>query len=160
MFTGIVEEVGVVTAIDVRPRVRGSRCARRGWRRWPRVGDSIALRLLPHGGRRGGRRDALRRRARDAARCTTLGEPAAGPRVNLEDAVRAGEPFGGHLVQGHVDGVGGVVAALAAEGDGEPAARSAPLGLLRYLVAEGLDRRSPASSLTVAELHDDGFASR
>ena len=37
---------------------------------------------------------------------TSLGSLGRGDRVNLEDALRAGEPFGGHLVQGHVDGVG------------------------------------------------------
>ena len=40
---------------------------------------------------------------------TTLGGLEPGSRVNLEPALRAGEPLGGHLVQGHVDGVGEVV---------------------------------------------------
>lgn len=44
-------------------------------------------------------------------RRTTLGEIAPGRRVNLEAAVRAGEPLGGHIVQGHVDGIGVVTAA-------------------------------------------------
>ena len=42
----------------------------------------------------------------ETLRRTALGGLGAGARVNLEDALRAGEPYGGHIVQGHVDGVG------------------------------------------------------
>jgi riboflavin synthase alpha subunit len=85
---------------------------------------------------------------------TTLGALAPGAEVNLEPALRAGEPLGGHFVQGHVDGRGRV-AALDAEGDGARLAVELAPELLRYCVQKGsiaLD----GVSLTIAALIDDG----
>jgi len=68
--------------------------------------------------------------------CTTLGALAAGDRVNLEKALRLADRLGGHLVSGHVDGVGEVVAVA-------PDARSlrwefaVPSSLARYIAAKG-----------------------
>lgn len=68
--------------------------------------------------------------------CTTLGSLAAGAGVNLEKALRLADRLGGHLVSGHVDGVGRVVAV-------EPDARSqrwtfeVPVPLARYVAAKG-----------------------
>jgi riboflavin synthase len=76
------------------------------------------------------------------------------PRVNVEPALRAGEPLGGHYVQGHVDGVG-TVAAVEPEGDGRRLAITAP-GLERYLVEKG-SITVDGVSLTVAALREDGF---
>ncbi len=56
--------------------------------------------------------------------------------VNLEPAVRAGEPLGGHLVQGHVDGVG-VVRALEPDGDGARMTIAPPPEVLRYCAEKG-----------------------
>jgi riboflavin synthase alpha subunit len=84
---------------------------------------------------------------------TTVGALAAGVEVNLEPALRAGEPLGGHFVQGHVDGRGRV-AALEPEGDGGRLRVELAPCLLRYCVAQGsiaLD----GVSLTIAAL-DDG----
>jgi riboflavin synthase len=84
---------------------------------------------------------------------TSLGGLAPGGRVNLEPAVRVSDRLGGHIVQGHVDGVGEVVAV---EEDGfarRLRVRLAP-GLLRYVVERGsiaLD----GVSLTVAALGED-----
>jgi riboflavin synthase len=67
---------------------------------------------------------------------TTLGRLAAGSRVNLESPLRAGDPLDGHIVSGHVDGVGEVVAV-------EPAGRSlivtidVPAPLARYVAMKG-----------------------
>jgi riboflavin synthase len=74
--------------------------------------------------------------------------------VNVEPALRAGEPLGGHYVQGHVDGVGRVTAA-ANEGDGRRLAIAAP-ELGRYLVEKG-SITVDGVSLTVAALTQDGF---
>jgi len=71
--------------------------------------------------------------------------------VNLEPALRAGEPLGGHYVQGHVDGVGRVRSF-----EGERLTVEAPEQILRYCVEKGsiaLD----GVSLTIAALHDDAF---
>ena len=71
--------------------------------------------------------------------------------MNLEPALRAGDPLGGHYVQGHVDAVGRVRSA-----DGERLSIEAPQGVLRYCVEKGsiaLD----GVSLTIAALGDDVF---
>ena len=86
---------------------------------------------------------------------TTLGELGGGDRVNLEPALRAGEPLGGHIVQGHVDGVGEVVA-VTEDGFARRVAVCVPDGLERYLVEHG-SVTVAGVSLTVAELADDWF---
>jgi riboflavin synthase len=71
--------------------------------------------------------------------------------VNLEAALRAGEPLGGHYVQGHVDGVGTVRAT------GDPVWIDADPELLRYVVEKG-SIAVDGVSLTVAAVDEDGFA--
>jgi riboflavin synthase len=78
-----------------------------------------------------------------------------GAEVNLEPALRAGEPLGGHYVQGHVDGVGRV-RSLEAEGDGKRLSIEAPRDLLRYCVEKG-SIAVDGVSLTIAALDDDSF---
>jgi riboflavin synthase len=84
---------------------------------------------------------------------TSLGRLSVGSLVNLEDALRAGEPFGGHLVQGHVDGVGEVTA-IEREGDGWRIAVSVPPGLRRYVAEKGSIGLA-GISLTVAALGEE-----
>ncbi len=155
MFTGIVEELGEVVELDVTPS--GARLSVRAPRLAPLagIGDSISISgccltvvsiddsLL--------RFDAV---PETLAR-TSLGTLAVGSRVNLEDALRAGEPFGGHLVQGHVDGVG-EIAEIRPEGDGYRIAIRVPADLLRYVAEKG-SVAVAGISLTVAALRDDGF---
>jgi len=86
---------------------------------------------------------------------TTLGELARDSRVNLEPALRAGDPMGGHIVQGHVDGVGHV-RSVEAEGEGLRVIVEAPADVLRYCVEKG-SIAIEGVSLTIAELHDDAF---
>ena len=86
---------------------------------------------------------------------TTLGEIARASRVNLEPALRAGDPMGGHIVQGHVDGVGHV-RSVEAEGEGLRVIVEAPADVLRYCVEKG-SIAIEGVSLTIAELHDDAF---
>ena len=86
---------------------------------------------------------------------TNLGRLAAGSRVNLEPALRAGEPLGGHFVQGHVDGTARVER-LEPEGAGARLTLALPPDLLRYCVEKGsiaLD----GVSLTIAALRNDGI---
>jgi riboflavin synthase len=108
VFTGIVEEVGTVEA--VRPVGNGLHLELRAERVLEdlALGDSIALdgvcqtvvELQPAGFRVQAVATTLER--------TILGEFASGRRVNLERSLRFGARVGGHLVQGHVDGVGAV----------------------------------------------------
>ncbi|HEY2074137.1 MAG TPA: riboflavin synthase [Gaiellaceae bacterium] len=83
---------------------------------------------------------------------TTLGRKSTGDEVNLEPALRAGEPLGGHIVQGHVDGVGSFRGTL----DGLTWF-DAPPAIVRYCVEKG-SVAVDGTSLTVAALDDNGFA--
>jgi riboflavin synthase alpha subunit len=85
---------------------------------------------------------------------TTLGRLARGARVNLEPALRAGEPLGGHFVQGHVDGLGRV-GSLDPEGEGARLRLELPPELLRYCVEKG-SLTVDGVALTVAALDGDG----
>ena len=160
MFTGIVRELGTVTAVAAGPEGGGLRLEldAPGTSAAAALGDSVAidgccLTVVAN---------ATGRLAFDAvpetlAR-TTLGRLEAGDRVNLEPALRAGEPVGGHYVQGHVDGLG-TVGSLEPEGEGEGARLTveAPAELLRYCVEKG-SIAVHGVSLTIAALEPDGFA--
>ena len=87
---------------------------------------------------------------------TWLGKAGPGERLNLEPALRAGEPLGGHLVQGHVDGLGSVTGPIDPEHGGELRVRVPP-ALQKYCVEKGsiaLD----GVSLTIASLRGDAAA--
>jgi riboflavin synthase len=89
---------------------------------------------------------------------TSLGDVEAGERVNLEPALRATDRLGGHIVQGHVDGVGEMAEVSADEGGGSRSVRfSAPPELLRYVVEKG-SVAVDGVSLTVTDVDGDGFA--
>jgi riboflavin synthase len=79
-----------------------------------------------------------------------------GAQVNLEPALRAGDPLGGHYVQGHVDGVGSV-RSVEPEAEGKRVWIDAAPELMRYLVEKG-SITVEGVSLTVAGLAADGFA--
>jgi riboflavin synthase len=85
---------------------------------------------------------------------TTLGSLEPGARVNLEPALAAGEPLGGHLVQGHVDGTAAVIS-TADDGIARRVRLRVPDPLHRY-VAEHGSVTVDGVSLTVAELSPDG----
>lgn len=151
MFTGIVREVGTVEAVedagaDARLRVRAPETAAT-----TAVGDSVSVSgvCLTAVAAAGGSLafDVVS----ETQRRTTIGRLGPGDSVNLEPALRAGEPLGGHIVQGHVDGVGRVRRV-----DVEGLEVEAPPGLLRYLVEKG-SVAVEGVSLTIAALTADGF---
>jgi riboflavin synthase len=88
---------------------------------------------------------------------TNLGALNPGDAVNLERPVRLADRLGGHLVQGHVDGVGTIVARDAQADGSVVVAIAAPAEVTRYVVHKG-SVTVDGISLTVAVLHDDGFA--
>jgi len=87
---------------------------------------------------------------------STLRRLSAGDAVNVEPALRAGDPLGGHYVQGHVDAVGRIQS-VEAEGDGLRVFVEAPRDVLRYCVEKG-SVAIDGVSLTVAELGAEEFA--
>jgi len=156
MFTGIVRERGRVAAVDhgdggVRLRVEATRTAA-----GVSVGDSVAVGgvCLTVVEIAGGELsfDAVP----ETLSRTALGRLAVGDEVNVEPAVRAGEPLGGHVMQGHVDGVGRV-RSVEPEGDGRRIWVDAPADVLRYCVEKG-SVAVDGTSLTVAALDGAGFA--
>jgi riboflavin synthase len=156
VFTGIVREVGKAASIaghegGVRLEIEAPATAAA-----TAVGDSVSIDgccltavLVTDG------RIAFDAVPETLAR-TSLGGLAPGSRVNVEPALRAGEPLGGHYVQGHVDGVG-VVRSVDAEGQGRRVWFDAGGDILRYAVEKG-SIAVQGTSLSVAGLDEEGFA--
>lgn len=86
---------------------------------------------------------------------TTLGGARAGDGVNLEKALRLSDRLGGHLVSGHVDGVGSI-ATVAPDARSQRWQVMAPSGLMRYIATKG-SICVDGVSLTVNAVHDDAF---
>jgi riboflavin synthase len=156
VFTGIVRELGRVEAVEggddgLRVRVRAPETAAGA-----SIGDSVSVNgvCLTAVAVEDGTLafDAVP----ETLRRSSLGALEAGAAVNLEPAVRAGEPMGGHIVQGHVDGVGRVVS-LEPEGEGARLTVEASPELSRYLVEKG-SVTVEGVSLTVAEIAGTTFA--
>jgi len=156
MFTGIVEERGTVASIEqltnaARVAIRGSVVLSD-----VRAGDSIAVNgvcltvvdLGPDYFTADVMEETLKRSSLDGV--------GAGSEVNLERAARLDSRLGGHLVQGHVDGTGEV---LAIEPDAHWTAMriSLPVGLGRYVVEKG-SITVDGVSLTVVAVDDEGFS--
>ena len=91
----------------------------------------------------------------ETLRRSTLGALAAGDAVNLEPPLRAGDPLGGHVVQGHVDGTG-EVESVTEEGFARVVRIAAAPELLRYVVEKG-SIAVDGVSLTVTEVDGEGF---
>jgi riboflavin synthase len=140
MFTGIVRERGRVASFEDGRLVVESTLE-------PETGESISVDgiCLTVVERRDGRLsfDVM-------AETLARGKPF-GSEVNLEPAVSAGDPLGGHYVQGHVDAVGRVRSV-----QGERMAIEAPPGVLRYCVKKG-SIAVDGVSLTIATLREDAF---
>ena len=155
MFTGIVEELGVVEALEdqgdaVRLTVRGPHVTVDA-----HLGDSIAVNgcCLTVAAKDGETFTAdVMRETLDK---TSLGALEPGGRVNLERAVTAATRLGGHIVQGHVDGTGSVVRRVPSE-HWELVEVSLPAGMSRYLVDKG-SITVDGVSLTVVSAGDDSF---
>ena len=88
---------------------------------------------------------------------TALGDLEVGARVNLERAAMLAGRLGGHIVQGHVDGVGRIAAFDRDETGGATCRVEVPAELLRYVVPKG-SLTVDGVSLTVAAMHDDGVS--
>lgn len=91
----------------------------------------------------------------ETLRLTSLGSKVAGDRVNLEPSLRLGDELGGHLVFGHVDGLG-KIQSIVEEGDGYRVSVEAPEGL-RPLIALKGSVAVDGISLTIAGVTETGF---
>jgi riboflavin synthase len=156
MFTGLVEalgavdhlaEVGAARELTIREPALASELA---------IGESVAVNGA-----------CLTAVARDAQTFrfqvgpetllrTNLGELAAGDRVNLERALRVGDRLGGHLVQGHIDGLGRI-ARRERQGEWEIVWFSCPPELAAQMVSKG-SVAVDGVSLTLVDVTRDGFS--
>ena len=152
MFTGIVEELGVVEAVvdqgdAVRLTVRGPHVVVDAG-----LGDSISVNgcclTVAERDQETFTADVMH----ETLAKTSLGGLEVGSRVNLERAVTAATRLGGHIVQGHVDGTGTVVARTPSE-HWELVRVGLPAGLARYLVPKG-SITVDGVSLTVVDVDD------
>jgi len=155
VFTGIVRERGRVTAIEgggdgIQLRIAAALTAAR-----TAVGDSVAINGVCLTATSVADGELAFDAVAETLRRTSLGRLEPGSEVNLEPALRAGEPLGGHIVQGHVDGIGRV-RSLEPVGDGAELTVEAPSELLRYCVEKG-SITVDGVSLTVASLAGDTF---
>jgi riboflavin synthase len=151
MFTGLVREVGTVASmVDGRLVIDAPETARGA-----QLGDSVAIDGVCLTVVACGDSSLSFDAVPETLSRTALGTLDQGSRVNLEPALRAGDPLGGHYVQGHVDGVG-AVRSVEAEGDGRRVSFAAPAALLRYIVEKG-SIAVQGTSLTVAAVDEAGF---
>jgi len=157
MFTGIVEEVGRVQAVEARAQGSRLRIEAALVVEDLREGDSVAVSGVCLTAAEIGGSGFWADVSRETLERSTLGEARAGTRVNLERALRAGGRLGGHIVQGHVDGTG-VVRAMEERGGGDWWLEvEAPAELSRYLVFKG-SIAVDGISLTVARVDGPVFA--
>jgi riboflavin synthase len=159
MFTGIVEELGTVAAVEdqgdaVRLTIAASTVLED-----VALGDSVSVNgccltvaTVSTPGRPTSFTADVMRETLDK---TAVGELTTGDRVNLERAVTPTTRLGGHIVQGHVDGTGTVRRRTPSE-HWELVEVEAPADLLRYLVPKG-SITVDGISLTVVDVLDDGF---
>lgn len=154
MFTGLIEDLGEVRAVEqsgegVRLTVGSALAEQLG------EGDSIAvngvcLTAVTIDG------DAFSADVmNETLRLSSLAQARSGSPVNLELAMRPADRFGGHIVQGHVDGVGRI-AAVEPDGFARRVTIDAPAEVLRYIVLKG-SITVDGVSLTVADLDEQSF---
>jgi riboflavin synthase len=156
VFTGIVQDLGSVRTReirggDIRLVIAGGRLAQWG----VRVGDSICVQgcCLTAIEVQGGAFAADV--SRETLALTTLGELAVGSAVNLEPSLRAGDPLGGHLVSGHVDGVAQIVG-ISGDARSQRVRIAVPRELARYLARKG-SVAVDGVSLTINEVEEATF---
>jgi riboflavin synthase len=155
VFTGIVREQGTVTALD--GGADGLTVTLDAPATAPaiEVGGSVAINGVCLTAESVSPRMLVFHAVPETLSRTTLGRLEVGTIVNVEPALRAGEPLGGHLVQGHVDGVGTVLS-TEPEGDGRRLRIDADESVLQYCVEKG-SITVEGVSLTVASLDERGF---
>lgn len=155
MFTGLIERMGTVVTLEKEGGSGSLVLSAEGWDRPVHVGESIAVQgvCLTVTGINGNQLsfDVLG----ETFRCTNLGEKGPGQKVNLERALREGDPLGGHMVQGHVDGFGTVSEIKPVDRDHLVTIQAGP-DILRYAVYKG-SMAVDGISLTIAAVDEKGF---
>lgn len=157
MFTGLIEHIGTIVGIRARPGGGGELSIRiDDWDEPPQIGESIAVQgiclTVKKATRNGFDCDLLQ----ETLARTNLGRRRPGARVNLERALRAGDRLGGHLVSGHIDGLG-LCAAIHRMGPDYALSIRAAHDLIAGIVPKG-SIACDGVSLTVAQLESERFS--
>jgi riboflavin synthase len=152
MFTGLIQDLGEVSAVDatadgVRLRVATPLA------KDVALGDSVSVNGVCLTAVTVDDGSFTAEVVNESLRRSSLSEVAAGLAVNLELAMRAGDRLGGHVVQGHVDGLG-TVRDVQEDGFSRVVTIDVPAALMRYVVEKGSIALNGVS-LTVANLGED-----
>jgi riboflavin synthase len=156
MFTGIVEEMGAVTAVE--KTLAGTRLTILAATVLGdlKIGDSLSVNGTCLTVVAKSERNLVVEISPETLSVTTLGHLTAGAPVNLERAMKLNERIGGHLVAGHVDGVG-TIRSRHQEGNAIFFTIEAPDEILRYCVVKG-SVTVDGISLTINNVTDKGFS--
>lgn len=138
MFTGLIERVGTIEKVE---EIGDSRRLTLGveddvWLSDAQMGESISVNGVCLTVIEYSNRSFAVEAVEETMRRTNLGRQSAGSRVNLERALLANARLGGHIVQGHVDGVGCVIASRR-EGEGWWITFEPPFALMKFIVEKG-----------------------
>ena len=152
MFTGIITDIGTISAIEERGDLRVT--VQTGY-------DTAGIAIGASVANSGVCLTVVSKTANsisfdvsaETLRCTASGMWSQGARLNLERALRVGDELGGHIVTGHVDAVG-QIAAVTAEGDSKRFTFQMPASVAPYVAPKGSICLNGAS-LTVNEVSDD-----
>jgi len=156
MFTGIVEEMGAITVM--RKTLAGTKLTILASTVMGdlKIGDSVSVDGICLTVVSRSERDFSVEVSPETLSVTTLGNFAVGMPVNLERAMRLNERIGGHLVAGHVDGVG-VIRNRRQDANAIMFAIEAPQHILRYCVIKG-SITVDGISLTINDVNEKGFS--
>ena len=155
MFTGIVEEIGKISSLDIKGHSGIVTIKANKVLEGTRVGDSIAVNGICLTGTKKGDGFFTADIMAETVRRSSLARCVAGASVNLERAMAADGRFGGHIVSGHIDGTG-TIKELRREENAVWITVSADKGLLRYIIEKG-SVAIDGVSLTVAYVDDVCF---
>ena len=152
MFTGIITDIGTISAIEERGDLRV--IVQTGY-------DTTGIAIGASVANNGVCLTVVSKTANsisfdvsaETLRCTASGMWSQGARLNLERALKVGDELGGHIVTGHVDAVG-QIAAITAEGDSKRFTFQIPASVAPYVAPKGSICLNGAS-LTVNEVSDD-----
>lgn len=156
MFTGIVEEMGAITTLE--KTLAGTRVTILASTVMGdlKIGDSVSVNGTCLTVVSRSEQDFSVEVSPETLSVTTLGSMAGGTPVNLERAMKLNERIGGHLVAGHVDGVG-VIRSRHQDGNAILFTIGAPSEILRYCVAKG-SITVDGISLTINDVSERGFS--